>query len=153
MCNSKRYVIFYLVYYITIPMKSLAEFIQQKRENAGLSISGLANKANIKIEILEDIEAGKELFLSVTQRQQLARVLKVSPKELKEYERSYEFQEISDDVIDNLKKQILNHKTDLKCPMCGEPLITRIAKMYDLEDNLVLQPKAHCVKCVFQIKE
>lgn len=134
-------------------MESLAEFIQKKREDAGLSISGLANKTNIKLEVIEDIESGKELFLSVTQRQQLARVLKVSPKELKEYERSYEFQEISDDVIDNLKTQILNHKTNLHCPMCGEPLITRIAKMYDLEDNLVLQPKAHCVKCVFQIKE
>ena len=134
-------------------MTSLAEFIQQKREKAGLSITGLANKTNIKLEILEDIEAGKELFLSVTQRQQLARVLKVSPKELKEYERSYEFQEISEEVIDNLKQQILNHKTDLRCPICGEPLITRIAKMYDLDDNLVLQPKAHCVKCVFQIKE
>ena len=126
---------------------------QKKREKAGLSVIGLANKTNIKLEILEDIEAGKELFLSVTQRQQLARVLKVSPNEIKEYERSYEFQEISDDVIDNLKAQILNHKTDLKCPMCGEPLVTRIAKMYDLDDNLVLQPKAHCTKCVFQIKE
>ena len=134
-------------------MESLAEFIQKKREKAGLSITGLASKTNIKLEILEDIESGKELFLSVTQRQQLARVLRVSPKELKEYERSYEFQEISDDVIENLKNQILNHKTDLRCPMCGEPLVTRIAKMYDLDDNLVLQPKAHCVKCVFQIKE
>ena len=134
-------------------MESLAEFIQKRRELAGLSITGLANKTNIKIEILEDLESGKELFLSVTQRQQLARVFKVTPNELKQYERSYEFQEISDDVIDNLKEQILNHKTDLRCPMCGEPLITRIAKMYDLDDNLVLQPKAHCVKCVFQIKE
>ena len=134
-------------------MESLAEFIQKKRENAGLSIIGLANKTNIKLEILEDIEAGKELFLSVTQRQQIARVLRLSPKELKEHERSYEFQEISDDVIDSLKAQILNHKTDLRCPMCGEPLVTRIAKMYDLDDNLVLQPKAHCTKCVFQIKE
>ena len=134
-------------------MTSLAEFIQQKREKAGLSITGLASKTNIKLEILEDIESGKELFLSVTQRQQIARVLKVSPKELKEYERSYEFQEIPDDVIENLKTQILNHKTNLRCPMCGEPLVTRIAKMYDIEDNLVLQPKAHCVKCVFQIKE
>ena len=134
-------------------MTSLAEFIQQKREKAGLSISGLANKTNIKLEILEDIEAGKELFLSVTHRQQLARVLKCSPKELKEYERSFEFQPISDEVIDDLKAKILNHKTNLRCPMCGEPLITRIAKMYDIDDNLVLQPKAHCVKCVFQIKE
>ena len=134
-------------------MKSLAEYIIQKREKAGLSAIGLANKTNIKLEIIEDIESGKELFLSVTQRQQLARVLKVSPKEIKQYERSYEFQEISDDVIDNIKTQILNHKTDLRCPMCGEPLVTRIAKMYDLDDNLVLQPKAHCTKCVFQIKE
>ena len=134
-------------------MKSLAEFIQQSREKAGLSITGLANKTNIKLETLEDIESGKELFLSVTQRQQLARVLKCSPKELKEYERSFEFQEISDEVIENIKAQILNHKTNLKCPMCGEPLITRIAKAYDIEDNLVLIPKAHCVKCVFQIKE
>lgn len=134
-------------------MKSLAEFIQQKREIAGLSLTGLANKTNIRLEILEDIESGKELFLSVTQRQQIARVLKCSPKELKELEKSFEFQEISDDVIDNIKAQILNHKTNLKCPMCGEPLITRIAKMYDIEDNLVLQPKAHCIKCVFQIKE
>jgi len=134
-------------------MESLAEFIIKKRENAGLSITGLANKTNIKLEILEDIEAGKELFLSVTQRQQIARALKISPKELKEHERSYEFEEISDEVIENLKNQILNHKTDLQCPLCGDLLITRIAKMYDLDDNLVLQPKAHCTKCVFQIKE
>lgn len=134
-------------------MESLAEFIIKKRENAGLSTIGLSNKSNIKLEVLEDIESGKELFLSVTQRQQLARALKITPKELKEYERSYEFQNIPDDIIDKLKQQILNHKTNLHCPICGEPLVTRIAKMYDLDDNLVLQPKAHCVKCVFQIKE
>ena len=40
-------------------MESLAEFIQQRRENAGLSVSGLAKKTNIKQEILEDIESGK----------------------------------------------------------------------------------------------
>ena len=134
-------------------MESLAEFVQKHREEAGLSIIGLANKSNIELEILEDIEAGKELFLSVPMRQKLARALKCAPDELKKYERSYEFQEISDDVISNLKNQILNHKTDLRCPICGEPLITRIAKMYDLDDNPVLEPKAHCVKCVFQIKE
>ncbi len=134
-------------------MESLAEFIQKKREKAGLSITGLANKSNIKLEILEDIESGKELFLSVTQRQQLARVLKCSPQDLKMREKDYQFDIIGDEVIDNLKRRILNHETNLKCPLCGEPLITRIAKMYDLEDNLILQPKAHCVKCIFQIKE
>ena len=134
-------------------MESLAEFLQKRREKAGLSITGLANKTNIKLEILEDIESGKELFLSVTQRQQLARVLKCSIKELKEHEREFRFDVVREESIDNLKRKILNHETNLKCPICGEPLITRIAKMYDLEDDLVLQPKAHCVKCIFQIKE
>ena len=134
-------------------MESLAEFIQKKKKKAGLSIQGLAMRTSIKLEYLEDIESGKELFLSVTQRQQLARVLKCSIKELKEHEREYKFDVISDDTIDSLKRKILNRETNLRCPLCGEPLVTRIARMYDLEDNLVLEPKAHCVKCVFQIKE
>lgn len=134
-------------------MTSLAEFIQDKREKAGYSIYGLAEKASIPLELLEEIESGKELFLPVTTRQKLARALKCSPSEIKKYEREYEFEIVSEEKIDELKTRILNRETNLKCPMCGEPLITRIARMYDLEDNLVLQPKAHCVKCVFQIKE
>lgn len=133
-------------------MKSLAEFIQARREKAGYSIYGLAERASIELSLLEDIEAGKELFLPVTIRQKLARVLKCSPNEIKKYEREYEFQIIPDEVIEDLKNRILKKETNLKCPLCGEPLITRIAQMYDLEDKLVLQPKAHCVKCVFQIK-
>ena len=134
-------------------MKSLAEFIIEKREKAGLSVIGLAKKTNIKLEIIEDLESGKELFLSVTQRQQLAKVFKCSPNEIKEHERSYEFEIVSFEVIEELKNKILKRETNLRCPMCGEPLITRIARMHDLEDNVVLQPKAHCVKCIFQIKE
>ena len=72
--------------------------------------------------------------------------------EIKKYEREYEFEVVSDEKIDEIKQAILQRRTNLKCPMCGEPLVTRIARMYDLEDNLVLQPKAHCVKCIFQIK-
>lgn len=134
-------------------MTSLAEFIQTNREKAGLSISGLADRASIDISTLEDIESGKDLFLSVTVRQKLARIFKCSPNEIRKYERDYEFQIISDEVIDNLKARILKHETNLKCPLCGEPLITRIAKSYDLEDKLILTPKAHCTKCVFQLKE
>ena len=134
-------------------MESLAEFIHKKRETAGLSILGLAKKRNIKIEVLEDIESGKELFLSVTQRQQLARVLKCSIDEIKKHEKNYEFDIVPQDKIEEIKNKILNKEVNLRCPMCGEPLITRIAKMHDLEDNLVLQPKAHCVKCIFQIKD
>lgn len=134
-------------------MTSLAEFIQTQREKAGLSIYGLADRTSISISVLEDIESGKDLFLPVTVRQKLARVFKCSPNEIKKYERDYEFQIITDEVLDNLKSRILKHETNLKCPICGEPLITRVAKMYDLEDKLILVPKAHCTKCVFQIKE
>ena len=134
-------------------MTSLAEFIQSKREKAGYSTYGLADRTGIPIEVLEDIESGKELFLSVTQRQKLARVLKCSPSDIKKYEREYEFNVVEDETIEDLKSRILRRETNLRCPLCGEPLVTRIARMYDLEDNIVLQPKAHCVKCIFQIKE
>ena len=133
-------------------METLAEFVQNKREKIGLSTIGLADRAGIPLSFIEDVESGKELFLSVNQRQKLARVLKCSPNDIKKYEREYEFQSISDEVIEDLKVRILKREINLRCPLCGEPLITRIAKMYDLEDNLVLEPKAHCVKCVFQIK-
>lgn len=134
-------------------MTSLAEFIQTRREKAGYSIYGLADKTNLPIEFLEDVESGKELFLSVSQRQKLARVLKCSPNEIKNLEREYEFKVVSDETIEDIKNKILKRETNLRCPICGEPLVTRIARMYDLEDNLILQPKAHCVKCIFQIKE
>jgi len=134
-------------------MKSLAEFIQQKREKAGYSIYGLAERASLKIEILEDIESGRELFLPTTTRQKLARALKCSPSEIKKYERDYEFEVVPFEIIEDLKTKILNRETNLRCPLCGEPLVTRIAKMQDLEDNPIRIPKAHCVKCIFQIKE
>ena len=133
-------------------MTSLAEFIQEKREKAGYSIYGFSDKTGIPIEVLEEIESGRELFLPVTTRQKLARVLKCSPSEIKKYERSYEFEIVPEETIDVIKTKILNRETNLRCPLCGEPLVTRIARMQDLEDNLVLQPKAHCVKCIFQIK-
>ena len=134
-------------------MTSLAEFIQTKREKAGYSIYGLADRASIDVNILEDIESGRELFLPVTIRQKLARALKCSPNEIKKYEREYEFETVSDEKIEEIKQKILHRETNLRCPLCNEPLVTRIARMYDIEDNLILQPKAHCVKCIFQIKD
>ena len=134
-------------------MTSLAEFIQTNREKAGYSVIGLADRIAIPVETLEDIESGRDLFLPVSIRQKLARVFKCSPAEIKKYERDYEFQSISDEIIDELRNKILRRETNLRCPLCGEPLVTRVAKSYDLDDNLILKPKAHCVKCVFQIKD
>lgn len=132
-------------------METLAQFIQKKRDNLGLSAKGLAMLTNLPIETIEDIESGKDLFMSVTVRQNLAKVLKCSPEEIKKLEKDFTNQIVSYEVVNSLKELILNEAGGLKCPVCGAPLVTRIQKLYDLEDNLMLHPKAHCTKCSFQI--
>lgn len=132
-------------------MKTLAQFIQQKRDNLGMSAKGLAMATNLPIETIEDIESGKDLFLSVTVRQNLAKVLRCAPEEIKKFEKDFSNNVISEQVIESLKELILKGSGGLKCPVCGAPLVTRIQKLYDLEDNLMLHPKAHCTKCFFQI--
>jgi len=132
-------------------MKTLAQFVQKRRDDLGLSPKGLAARCNLDQALIEEIEAGKELFLSVTVRQSLAKGLKCDPKDIKKLEINFDNTFVSEQIIESLKELILNGAGGLKCPRCGAPLITRVAKMYDLEDNLMLHPKAHCSKCVFQI--
>lgn len=131
--------------------KTLAQFVQQQRDNLGLSPKGLAIKSGLELALIEDIEAGKELFLSVTVRQNLAKGLKCHPEEIRRLEKDFRNNFVSLQMIDSIKELILNGAGGLKCPKCDAPLITKVEKMYDLEDNLVLHPKAHCSKCVFQI--
>jgi transcriptional regulator with XRE-family HTH domain len=128
---------------------TLAQFVVEKREKMGLSATGLAKKSHLSLELIESVEAGIDLFLSVTARQSLARALKCSPDEIKYYERTIAIKEFSSE---ELKEAILDGKADLLCPVCGAALVTRVAKMYDLEDNLVFEPKGHCTQCTFQIK-
>ncbi len=134
-------------------MKTLAQFIQHKRDEVGYSPKGLAKECNLPLSLIEDIEAGKELFLPVTVRQTLAKVLKCEAHEIKALEKDFSSYTISQEIIDSLKELILNGAGGLKCPKCGAPLVTRIARLYDLEDNLMLHPKAHCSKCSFHITE
>ena len=131
--------------------KTLAQFVQQQRDNLGLSPKGLAIKSGLELALIEDIEAGKELFLSVTVRQNLAKGLKCHPEEIRRLEKDFRNDFVSLQIIDSLKELILNGAGGLRCPKCDAPLVTKVEKMYDLEDNLVLHPKAHCSKCVFQI--
>lgn len=133
-------------------MDTLAQFIQRKREALGLTPLGLSNKCNVPTVIIEEIEAGRELFLSVTIRQNLAKGLKCSPEEIKILEKDFVTEEVPMEVMDVLKQRILNGEKELLCPKCESPLVVRIEKMYDIEDNLELVPRGYCSKCVFQIK-
>ena len=132
-------------------MKTLARFVQERREQVGLSVTGLAKRCNISPEIIEEIESGKELFLPVTIRQNLSKGLKCLPEDIKKYEKDFSTDFVSLEVIESLKELILKGAGGLKCPKCGADLITKVERMYDLENNLVYHPKAHCSKCVFQI--
>lgn len=132
---------------------TLSEFVVQRREKLGLSTSGLAKKCHLDVDVIQRIENGEELFLATTVRQNLAKGLKCSLDEIKALEKSFDNKIVDTSTIDALKEKILKCATDLTCPLCGSPLRTRIAKMYDLEDNLMLHPKAVCTKCVFQIKD
>ena len=136
---------------------SLAQMVSTVREKLGYSQSGLAKRCNLNVEEIENIESGQELFLPPTVRQKLAKGLKLNLLEIKMYEKSYGNTPLEDFMLDfqtedYIKQAILEGNTDnLRCPSCGSKLTTRVAKMYDLEDNLVLTPKAHCTKCPFQI--
>lgn len=133
-------------------MDTLAQFVQRKREALGLTPFGLSKKCNVPAVIIEEIEAGRELFLSVTVRQNLAKGLRCLAEELKALEKDFEFEEVPMEVMDVLKQRIINGENELYCPKCKSPLKVRIEKMYDLEDNLILAPRGYCTKCVFQIK-
>lgn len=133
-------------------MKTLSEFIREKREQVGLTPAALAKKCNVELDVIEKLEAAEELFLPVTIRQNLAKGLKCLPSEIKEYEKVMIPDAVSFNTSEKLKSQILNDEKQLSCPKCGSPLVVRLEKMYDLQDNLVLEPKAHCSKCIFQLK-
>ena len=134
---------------------SLAQFIVSKRENLGYTREDLADKSSLDINTIQSIEEGFDLFLATTVRQKLAKALKIENKEIKKYEVKTDFHLAKASKIDEIKEQILlnasNPNFSINCPICGSKLVTRIAKLYDLEDNLVLRPKARCTKCPFQL--
>ena len=97
------------------------------------------DEVNMTKQELED-----KLEKSISQNEQLI-------DKIKKLEKDFSNDLVSPQIIESLKELILKGAGGLKCPKCGAPLVTKISQMYDLEDNLVVQPKAHCTKCVFQI--
>ncbi len=135
--------------------KSLSEYVRETREKAGFSVQGLSKKSGLTVEQIEDIEAGKDLFLPATVRQKLAKGLKVNPSDIKEYERILlvSYDAVTDKYINSVKRAILDGETEnLRCPICSSKLVTRVVRLLDLENNVALHPKAQCSKCSFQIK-
>lgn len=136
--------------------ETLALLISGTREKLGYSQTGLAVKGNIDISLIDDIESGRELFLSITVRQKLASALKLSPQKIKSLEKlpkSSEKDFVVANEIEELRLRILHEGLKgHKCPVCREDLVCRVSVMYDVENNVINHPKAACSKCPFQIK-
>ena len=89
-------------------MKTLAQFVQKRRDELGLSPKGLAARCNLDVNLIEEIEAGRELFLPTTIRQNLAKGLKCNPAEIKVLEKDFNGELVSPEIIESLKELILN---------------------------------------------
>ena len=136
---------------------SLAQFVISTREKLGLSQEELAEKSALSLEQIQSIEQGFDLFLATTIRQKLAKGLKIENKEIKIYESKTDFTLTNKSTMEEIREAILlnsnNPNFEISCPICSSKLTTRIAKLYDLEDNLILRPKAKCTKCPFQLTD
>ncbi len=132
---------------------SLAQFVREARESIGLSAALLAKRSNLTEDEIYDIESGKELFLSSTIRQKLAKGLKLNPADIKRYEKNVQIGYNVDKEFEDYArvKMAAGESGDLRCPVCGSELDVRVVKRYDLEDKLIMHYKATCKKCPFQI--
>ncbi len=136
---------------------TLSQFVIAKREALGLTQEELAYVSALDIDTIKSIEQGFDTFLATTVRQKLAKGLRLENKEIKIYEAKTDFDYTNSVNMDEIKELILMNYTNpnfsINCPICGGKLNTRVAKLYDLEDNLILRPKAQCTKCPFQLKD
>jgi|GEM_PF-394197 len=148
--------------------QSLARFLQAARERMDISRETLAVKSGLSLGLVQQLEEGRLNFLSVMNRSRLARVLKMTPNEIKHHE--IEPPEV---LLGNVKLVTVdrnhiaffnNHKRlALKemdrnpdgfwpCPDCGAPLHTLSHLREDLEHNPWVAYKIRCTHCLFSLK-
>ena len=136
--------------------KTLASRVSYIRNARRLHIAELSEQARVPIELLEDIEAGIETWLATTIRQRIARVLKVDPDILEEVEVKSIKQDFECnppiELLERIQEDILSGVIDTKCPICQSPLKSWIQEGFDLNEQSIKIPKAHCTVCVFQLK-
>lgn len=113
----------------------------------------VARASRIKENRIEDLEAGIETWLSVTDRQLIAKALGIEPLLLQDVEKRPDLGSsvmYSTDV--EIGKRILEGARDLECPKCGGNLNCRVEQGFDIEGNVIHMAKAFCVKCRYTIR-
>lgn len=132
---------------------TLARRVFTLREFRNLTRRDLSKYSRLKEDRIEDIETGIETWLSVADRQMLAKALAVEPILLQEVEsrpdlganRMYQA-----DI--EIGKRILDGARNLECPSCGDNLQCRVEQGYDMQGNVIKMAKAFCAKCHFVIR-
>jgi len=138
--------------------ETLAERIRYLREKRYMSPEMLANKALIPVSMVEDLEAGIEMFLAPSVRQRIARVLHVRPSQIEEAEKPPEVNDAETPLLQrkgaSLREEILRDPdAPHLCPSCGAPLAVRQFERRDLRDNPLLVIKANCTRCLFRLTD
>lgn len=139
---------------------SLSSRVALLREFRNLTVLDLAKRSRFSIKRIEQIESGEETWLSVTDRQVLARALGVEPGVLKEVEFSpQDFPGVFDKKdsagpvdTDSMAQEILKGYTDIKCPRCKTQLKTSIELAYDIEGAPTRFARAYCPQCPFLLR-
>lgn len=137
---------------------TLAERIRFLREKRYMTPEAVAIKAQVSLRMVEDIEAGIEIFLAPAVRQRLARVLHVRPQQIQEVEKVPPT--LEENAPDMRRKGIHLHEDILQdpdaahtCPSCGALLEVRVFERRDLRDNPLTVIKANCTKCLFRLSD
>ena len=141
-----------------MPLKgTLASRVNQLREFRNMTVKDLAKASRMTVQRIEDLEAGFETWLSTTDRQILAKALRVEPLLLKEVEfrppeAVPELAEVPREIMEELADNILHGERNLDCPRCKSPMTCYVQEAIDLEDNKIFLPMASCTKCPFVLK-
>ncbi len=134
--------------------ETLALRVQHLRNLLNLTPKSLAQKAQVPLELVEDVEAGLVTFLSPAVRQKLARALRSKSDILAEVENKQDSPKKASPI---LRKQILDaiirspYDTHI-CPECNAKLQIQYFERRDLEDNPLIAIKINCSKCLFRVE-
>lgn len=137
---------------------TLAERIRFLREKRYMTAELLAIKAQVPLQMIEDLEAGIEMFMAPAVRQRIARALHVRTSQIEEVEKPFEFTNAETPMLQrkglNLQEEILRSPdAPHLCPSCGAPLAVRLFERRDLQDNLLVVIKANCTRCLFRLTD
>jgi transcriptional regulator with XRE-family HTH domain len=131
---------------------TLAQRVRFLREQRGVTIQRLAELCGLSVQLIEDIEAGIELFLAPSSRQRLARGLRVQSAVIKMVEKPVPRPERTGKGPQppSLEALWANPEQRLYCPECGAELTVRMFERQDLQGHPIHTAKIHCTRCLYR---